>query len=366
MNKDDGKTIINLRRLKEPARERLTKMAFDFIAGGAEDEKTLHANERAWETIKLLPRVLRGAPQRKLETNLFGATIDFPILMAPMGFQRLVHPEGEVASAVGAAKAGTIFVLSTTSTRSIEEVAKASQGTKWFQLYVYRDRAITQNLVERAVAAGYKAICLTVDNPIEGRRERDKINQFVLPPGIKLANFSNVQDLKNVDSNSNESALTTYIEKEWETGLSWQDVEWVASLSKLPLLIKGIMSPQDADLAIQHGAAGIIVSNHGGRQLDGAAASAEALSDVVKSVAGRCPVLVDGGIRRGTHVLKALALGADAVLVGRPLLWGLALNGSDGVTAVLQHLRKELSEAMELAGCRELAEISAELLWKAS
>jgi 4-hydroxymandelate oxidase len=355
--------IINLKSLEEMARPRLTEMAYDFIAGGAEDELTLAENTAAWRKIQLLPRVLGGANERILKTTVLGQEIDFPVLVAPMGFQRLAHPGGEVAAGQGTAAAGTIFVLSTSSTCSLEEVAQGSRGPKWFQLYVYRDRTITKSLVDRAVTAEYQAICLTVDTPIEGRRERDKRNRLRLPPGMSLANFKDVPSLKNIGQSQNDSALTEYIENQWETALSWDDVDWVAGLSDLPLIIKGILSARDAELAVQRGAAAIVVSNHGGRQLDGVPASADVLSSVMDAVAGRCEVLVDGGIRRGTDVLKALALGARAVLLGRPVFWGLTLDGANGVTKVLHHLRDELSEAMELAGCRNISEVSRELIW---
>jgi 4-hydroxymandelate oxidase len=355
--------IINLKSLEGKARNEMPKMAFDFVAGGAEDELTLKGNIQAWEEIRFLPRMLNGAPERNLKTTVLGEPVDFPILMAPMGFQCLAHPDGEVAGAQGANRAGTIFALSTTSTKSIEEVSAGCRGPKWFQLYVYRDRGLTQSLISRAEAAGYKAICLTVDNPIEGRRERDKINEFHLPAGLTLANFKDVPGLQNVGTAHQESALSEYIKSQWEPALSWQDVDWVIRQTRLPVIVKGLLSPDDADLALQHGAAAIIVSNHGGRQLDDAIATANALPAIVERVQGRCEVLVDGGIRRGTHVLKALALGARAVLLGRPLFWGLALDGANGVQDVLLHLRDELSEAMELTGCPSLEAIQPGLLW---
>ena len=339
-------------------------MAYDFIAGGAEDELTLRENVDAWNRIRILPRVLGGARERRLETTVLGQRISAPILAAPMGFQRLAHPEGEVAGARGTAQARTIFILSTMSTRSIEDVAHAGDGPKWFQLYVYKDRAISENLIARAVAAGYRAICLTVDNPVEGRRERDKLNPFILPKGLALANFQGNPALAKIEDSENESALTDYIHDQWETALSWRDVDWVSQRSKLPLIFKGVLTARDAELAVDHGAAAIVVSNHGGRQLDGAPATADVLSEVVDAVGSRCEVLVDGGIRRGTHVLRALAMGARAVLVGRPLFWGLALGGASGVHAVLRHLRDELSIAMELAGCPSISEISRDLLRK--
>jgi 4-hydroxymandelate oxidase len=353
--------IINLSHLETLAKSQLTKMAYDFIAGGADDEVTLHENEKAWKEIQLLPRVLWTSKSPDLKTTALGAPIDFPVLVAPMGFQSFAHVQGEVAAAEGTSKAGSLFVLSTMSTKSIEQVADVS-GPKWFQLYIYKDRGVTKSLVERAVAAGYKALCLTVDTPIEGRRERDKFNQFSLPSGIELANFKS-SNLQKLGHEENESALTTYIEQLWDPELSWADVEWLAKISPLPMIIKGVLSEKDALISLQHGVSAIIVSNHGGRQLDTVPSTAQVISGICEAIQDRCEVYVDGGIRRGTDVLKALALGARAVLLGRPVIWGLTLGGAEGVEKVLLHLRDELSAAMQLCGCKSLADISKEIIW---
>jgi 4-hydroxymandelate oxidase len=248
------------------------------------------------------------------------------------------------------------------STKSIEAVAEIS-GSKWFQLYIYKDRGVTKSLVDRVISSGYQALCLTVDTPIEGRRERDKWNRFRLPAGVELANFKDNPNLKDIGRAENESALTTYIEKLWDPELSWADVDWLAKISSIPIIVKGILSERDALISLQHGAAAIIVSNHGGRQLDTAATTARVLSNICETVHGRCEVYVDGGIRRGTHVLKALALGARAVLIGRPIMWGLALDGATGVRDVLLHLQEEVIAAMQLTGCKSLADISSEIIW---
>ncbi|MGZ6441838.1 MAG: alpha-hydroxy acid oxidase [Pseudobdellovibrionaceae bacterium] len=350
--------IINLNELKSLARPRLTQMAYDFIDSGAEDEITLRHNQKSWQKIEILPQVLQGISEPQLSTNVLGEPIQFPILVAPMGFQCLAHPDGEVASAKGAAQAGTIFCLSTTATKSIEEVAQRSEGSKWFQLYIYKDQALTKDLVQRAQAAGYRAICLTVDNSIEGRRERDKFNKFHLPQGLTLANFKDDSALRDIGHADKESALTTYIQKLWKKDLSWKDLEWLKSFSPLPVVIKGILTPQDAKIALDHGVSGIVVSNHGGRQLDTVPGTAKVLPQIIEAVDQRCEVLVDGGIRRGTDVFKALALGAKAVLIGRPIFWGLSVGGAEGVAEVLCHLRDELSITMQLAGCAEISKIS--------
>ena len=357
------KPIFNLHELERQARTQLTQMAYDFIAGGADDELTLRANSEAWRALRLAPRMLAGVAQRQLGTSVLGHDIAFPVLVAPMGYQCLAAAEGEVATARGAAQAGTVYVLSTTSTRSIEEVATAGAAS-WFQLYVYKDRGITRELVARAAAAGYKALCLTVDSPREGWRERDQRNQFHLPPGLSLKNFEGMPGLADLGSSSGASALTSYIDQQWDAGLCWHDVDWLAGLSPLPLAVKGVLGAHDALAALDHGARAVIVSNHGGRQLDGVPATAEVLPAIAAAMDGRGELLVDGGIRRGTDVLKALALGARAVLLGRPVYWGLALDGADGVHAVLQHLRDEFDLAMALAGCRTVADITPDRIWQ--
>ena len=256
----------------------------------------------------------------------------------------------------------TIQVVSTAATFSLEEVASAApDGLRWFQLYCYRDRGVTRALVERASAAGYRAICLTVDAPFVGRRERDIRNRFALPPGLRWKNLE-PHGLDQMAASADGSALKKYIEDIWDAGVTWEAVEWLLSISPLPLVLKGIMEPDDARLAVAHGAKGIVVSNHGGRQLDGAMGTATALGSIVDAVAGAAEVYVDGGIRRGTDVLKALALGARAVLIGRPYLWGLAVGGQHGVTHVLELLRAELDLGMSLAGTPSIQEISRQLI----
>src|SRR3989449_1226892 len=300
------------------ARAKVRRAIFDCIAGGAEDEVTLRRNREAFGRWALRPRVLRDVSKRDTKTVLLGERVSMPVCVAPTSFHALVHPEGEVATARGAATAETILIASTISTEPLEEVAAAPDARRGFQLYVYRDRAVTEELVARAVKSGYKALCLTADTPVLGRRERDERNAFTLPPGFGIANLKGV-GLDGMPEVEHGSAFAKYVTDLLDSSLTWADVDWLKSISPLPLVIKGIMTAEDAVLAVDHEAAGIVVSNHGGRQLDSTLGSLDALPDVVAAVRGRIEVYLDGGIRRGTDVLKALALGAKAVLVGRPI-----------------------------------------------
>lgn len=355
-------TPINLFEYETLATQQLSQMARDYYASGAWDEITLRDNRAAFERYKLRPRMLVDVSQRDLSTNILGQSLQLPILVAPMAFQCLAHPEGEIATAKAAAKLGSVMVLSTLATKSMEEVASVrNQTPQWFQLYVHRDRALTRALVECANAAGFQALCLTVDTPLIGRRERDIRNQFVLPPGMELANLATLKDLE-IPFRTGESGLFAYFAEQINPALTWADLEWLQSLSPLPVVVKGILRGDDAVRAVEHGAKAVIVSNHGGRQLDGAIATIDALSEVVSAVGDNVEVLVDGGIRRGTDVLKALALGAKAVLLGRPVLWGLAVGGEAGVQHVLQLLRDELDLAMALSGCAKVQDIDPSLI----
>jgi len=353
--------ILNLDSLEARARERLDPMLFDYIAGGSGDEWTLRENRAAWSRLELLPRMLRGVGKRDQSTTVLGTPVSFPVLVPPMGFHGLCHAEAELATARGTAAAGTIFVASTVSNRSLEAIAQACEGPRWFQLYVYRDKEITRGLVERAAAAGYSALCLTVDTPLAGQRERDRRNRLRMPAHLGLDNFPPTHADQN-KADGQESALARYIADMWDANLTWDDVDWLRSISPLPVIIKGVLAPEDASLAVEHGADALIVSNHGGRQLDGVPAPITMLPYIVDAVAGQLEILLDGGVRRGTDVLKAIALGARAVLVGRPVLWGLTLDGEAGVTAVLEHLRREIDLAMALAGCPTIDAIDAALV----
>lgn len=305
--------------------------------------------------------MLRDISSRSCSTTVLGQEISTPIMVAPMAFQRLAHPDGELATARAATAVGTIMLVSTLATSSIEEVASVADGNLWFQLYVYKDRAVTRSLVERAEAAGYKALVFTVDSPILGRRERDVRNGFHLPDGFHASNLVPA-GIDVLPGQIGDSGLAHYIASLYDQSLSWQDVEWLHSITKLPVLVKGILRADDAKLAVKYGAAGIIVSNHGGRQLDTGPATIDVLARVADAVAGSAEIFVDGGIRRGTDVLKAIALGARAVLLGRPVLWGLAAEGECGVRKVLEMLREEFDLAMALSGCSNLQEISRDLL----
>src|SRR5437867_4757874 len=346
------------------ARAKVPRATFDYIAGGAEDEVSLRRNRDAFGRWALRPRVLTDVSKRDTRTVLLGERVSMPVCVAPTAFHALVHPDGEIATARGTAAAETILVASTISTKPLEEVAAAVDAPRWFQLYVYKDRSVTEELVQRAVKAGYKALCLTVDTPILGRRERDERNAFTLPPGFGIANLRPV-GLDGMPQVEHGSAFAKYVADLLDASLTWDDVDWLKSISPLPLVIKGILTAEDAALAVDHGAAGIVVSNHGGRPLDSTPGTLEVLPVIVVGVNGRVEVYIDGGLRRGTDVIKAIALGAKAVLVGRPILWGLALGGADGVQQVLEHLRIELDGAMALTGRTSLKDLDATLVQRA-
>jgi 4-hydroxymandelate oxidase len=351
---------INLYDYEAIAREKLTPMAYDYYASGAHDEITLAENHAAYDRIKLRYRVLRDISRRDISTTVLGHQLSMPVIVAPTAFHKLACEEGEVATVRAAGAAGTLMILSTLSTTSIEDVMAAATGPVWFQLYVYKDREATKGLVQRAEAAGCSALALTVDAQIWGRRERDVRNRFQLPPGLSVKNLMPAGQ-EELPPTMQDSGLAAYVASLFDQTLSWKDVEWLCSLTKLPVLLKGIVHPEDARLAVEHGAAGVIVSNHGGRQLDTAPATIEALPAIVEAVDGRIEVLIDGGIRRGTDVIKALAYGAKAVAVGRPVLWGLAYDGQRGVERVLDLLRFEVDLAMGLCGCASVGEIGPDL-----
>lgn len=354
--------LVNVFDYEDLARQKLSQPFFDYIAGGADDEVTLHRNREAFGRIELRPRALVDVSTVDLSTTILGREVAMPVMLAPVALQRPVHSEGEVASARAAAKAGTIFALSTMASATIEEVAAASDGPKWFQLYVHPNRDVAKRLVQRAEAAGYLAICLTVDVPHLGRRERDLRNRLEFPPEITHVNYLGEVEIPPPSTQSTGSALADSAGHLIDPSLNWSDIDWLRSLTSLPIVLKGIMTAEDARLAVDHGAAGIVVSNHGGRQLDGAPATIDVLREIVEAVGGRCEVLLDSGIRRGTDVLNALALGANAVLIGRAFMWGLAVGGEEGVTRVLAMLRNELELAMALCGCRSVSEIGRDVV----
>ncbi|HEY4058564.1 MAG TPA: alpha-hydroxy acid oxidase [Kofleriaceae bacterium] len=359
--------MINLAELEAAAHKTLPTMAWDYYASGADDEQCLARNCSAYRDIELHYRVLVDVAQRSLTTRVLGAPISMPICVAPTAFQKLAHPDGELASVRAAAEAGTLFILSTLSTTRVEDVVAAAAGRipVWFQLYVYKDRAATEALVRRVEAAGVKALVLTVDAPLFGRRERDVRNGFALPPHLRVANLlaeSGDAPQAHIDAVAGESGLSAYIARWLDPSLTWDAIEWLRSITNLPVLVKGIVRPDDAVRAVERGASGIVVSNHGGRQLDASPATIKVLPRIADAVAGRCEILVDGGVRRGTDVVKALAYGARAVLVGRPVLWGLAANGQAGVETALSILRREFDLAMALCGCTNVASITRDLV----
>jgi 4-hydroxymandelate oxidase len=329
-------------------------MIFDYYASGANDHLTLSENEAAYQRIFLRPRMMVGNAQRTMHTTILGQSMNAPILIAPMAYMMMAHPDGESAMARAAASRGIHMVVSTSATTSLEDVAAAApNGERWFQLYLYKDRNAACDLVKRVETAGYQAIVLTVDRPYLGRREADLRNNFGLPAPLQI---------KNIPMEAGREGFEAYRATAFEDDLRWTDVSWLKSITHLPVLVKGVLRGDDARLALDHGADGIIVSNHGGRQLDGAIATIDALPDVVQAVNGAAEVLVDGGIRRGSDVIKALARGAKAVLLGRPLLWGLALNGEAGVGHILDLITEEVDLALALCGCRSLADVTPDLL----
>jgi 4-hydroxymandelate oxidase len=327
---------VNVWDYEALAAERLEPGAHGYFAGGAGDELTLRDNVEAFRRVKLRPRMLVDVAPCTT-TTVLGHEVSMPLLVAPVALQRVAHPDGEVAMARAAKAAGTIMCLSTIATASPAEVA-AVDGPRWFQLYVFRDEGVMRELIAQARAGGYTALLLTVDAPVRGNRERDLRMSFALPPDIQVASLG-----RGGITPSDIFDMVT-------PSLTWRDLERISSEAGLPLLVKGILTAEDAILSVEHGAAGVVVSNHGGRQLDGVPASIDALPEVVEAVAGRIEVLVDGGIRRGTDVVKALALGAQAVLAGRAPLWGLAVDGEAGARHVLELLREEILTALQLVG----------------
>ena len=356
--------IVNLADHELQARQHLDDNAWAYFSGGAADEITLRANRSAWEALPLWPRVLRPLAGGHTRVTLLGRTLAHPILLAPVAFQRLAHPDGELAMAYAAAALGAGVVLSTQASVTLEGVAEAvlldsGRGPLWFQLYLQHDRGFTRDLVLRAETAGYEALVLTVDAPSSGVRDRERRASFRLPAGVSAVNLADMAPPPPVELRPGQSALFDGLLHQAPT---WDDIAWLQTITRLPVLLKGALHPADARQAVSLGAAGLIVSNHGGRTLDTAPATASALPRVMQAVGGALPVLVDGGIRRGTDVLKAMALGASAVLVGRPAIWGLAHAGAAGVAHVLRLLRDELEIAMALTGCATLADASPALL----
>jgi 4-hydroxymandelate oxidase len=343
--------LLSLRDFEDAARRTLPHMAFEFLASGAADEHTLRWNEEAFTRIRLRPRIPERSDPPDTGTHLLGRRHACPILLAPTAYHRVLHPDGELATARGARDAQVTWVFSTASTASVEEVSTGAGPDLWFQLYVQDDRGFTRGLVERAEAAGCEALCVTVDTPALGARNRQSRAGFSLSPGTPTPHL--------LQREGEEMAVMTRI----RTPVSWADLAWLRSTTRMPILLKGVLGSADANRAMEEGFDGVIVSNHGGRNLDTVPASIDALPEVAAAVAGRGLVLMDGGVRRGTDIVKALALGARAVLVGRPYAYGLSVAGAAGVARVVEILRHELEITMTLLGRSSLAEIDRGILW---
>ena len=351
--------LLNVDDYERAARERLEVSIYDYIAGGAWDEVTLRENRTAYDRWRFRPRFMVGVEKRDLNVKILGDTLSFPIGVAPSAFHQLMHPEGELATVRAAGTAGTVMCLSIMATRSLEEVAAAASGPLWLQMYIFKDRGLTLDIVNRAQTGGYRALVLTVDTPVLGRRERDPRNKFELPPEIEMRNIT----MAPATPGEYESPMVRFVKQQIDPSLTWRDVEWFVKTVQMPVFVKGVLHPEDARLAAQAGARGIIVSNHGGRQLDGAIATLDALPEIVSAVSDTdLDVIVDGGIRRGTDVIKAMALGAKMVLVGRPVLWGLAVDGEAGACAVLELLRREFDTALALVGCPRAADLNRDFV----
>ncbi|MGG2461318.1 alpha-hydroxy acid oxidase [Streptomyces sp. RGM 3693] len=358
--------LLNPRDYETAARARLDRPVWGYIAGGSGDEVTLREDRAAYGRYRLRPRALVDVSHCEPATTLLGRPVAFPVGIAPMAYHRLVHPDGELATVRAAGTVGALTIASTFASTSLEEIAEAATGPLWLQLYVLRRREVTASLVRRAEAAGYQALVITVDTPRMARRERDLRNGFRLPPHIRPANLDQDHAAGLHEGRSGSSTLAGHAAQHHDAAFTWDDLAWIRSLTDLPLVLKGVLTAEDADRAAGLGVAGLVVSTHGGRQLDGVIPALDALPEVVAAAGDRCDVLVDGGVRRGTDVLKALALGARAVLVGRPVLWGLAVDGESGVERVLSTLRAELEEAMALTGRPRLDALTRDLLHPAA
>ena len=340
--------FLALHEFEPEARQRLPRAVYEYVVGGAGEEHSIRANEESYQRIFLRPRVLRSAGPADLGQELFGRPLPAPVLLAPAAYQRLMHPEGELGAVQGAIRHGVPFVLSSNGTVSIEEIMAVPGARCWFQIYVQGDRGFTRDSIARVEAAGCEAVCVTVDRPVLGMRPRQLRAGFNIPAEVPLPHAAR---LRAASDPGRHSALT------------WRDVDWLRSVVKSKLLLKGILHPADAELAIRAGVDGIMVSNHGGRNLDTVIPTIEALPDIAQQVAGRVPLLVDGGIRRGTDALKALVRGANAVLIGRPYLYALAVGGADGVARCLSLLIEELRLAMALVGAASLQNLNRDVEW---
>ena len=376
-------SIEDLRRI---ARRRLPGGVFDYIDGGAEDEVAMDRNTRAFRELEFVPRVLRDMGSVDTTGTILGREVPFPLILAPTGFTRIAHPPGELAVARAAERAGLPYSLSTMGTRSVEEVAAVSNGSKWFQVYVWRDKGLLKDMILRAAEAGFEVLCITVDAAMLGRRERDVRRGFTLPPKMGLdillegmirpswslrfafsepIAFANVAGNTDIDG-STAVDLAAFMNEQFDPTLSWDDVEWMRSLWDGPVLIKGVQSVADAVIARDRGLDGIVLSNHGGRQLDSAPGIIDLVAPVAEKVGGDLDIVCDGGVRRGGDIVKALALGATSCMIGRPYLYGLAAAGEEGVDWVIEHLRTGMRRDMALCGASSIAELTPELVYRSA
>ncbi len=376
------KSCYNIEDFRAVARRRLPRMIFDYLDGGSDDEVTLRANRTGFGKYQLMPRVLRDVENIDLATTVLGQEVDLPLLISPTGQTRMFHHGGEMAVARAAARAGTIYSLSSVSSTSIEDTAAASPDPKWFQIYVWRDRGVTKEFIARCRDSGYHALCLTVDLSTHGNRERDLRNGLSFPATLNLKTVTDVLrhprwlyhyltgsriEIANVVNSPrvqlpDSGNLMEYVASQFDPTVTWEDAAWMIDQWGGPFLIKGITSPEDARRAVDIGASGIIISNHGGRQLDTSPPAIEMLPEIVRAVAGRAEILIDGGVRRGTDVIKALALGAQAVMIGRPYLYALAAGGEAGVERMFDLFRAEITRDMALLGCPKISDITAEYI----
>ncbi|GIJ44479.1 alpha-hydroxy-acid oxidizing enzyme [Virgisporangium aliadipatigenens] len=355
--------VLTVADYEDLARAKVPASYWGYVSGGSGTERSMVANRAAFDRFALRPRVLVDVSTIDTSVELLGARLAGPVLVAPTAYHRMMHPEGELATARGAAEAGALYVTSYFSTQPLPDVAAAAgAGARWMQLYWLKDRELFGSVVDGAVAAGFTALVLTVDTPVVGRRLRDLRNELVLGPELRAANVGPALGNAMRRGEAGRSAVADAANRAFDASITWDDLAWLRERGGLPVVLKGILTGEDAALAVAHGAAAVIVSNHGGRQLDHAVGGMDALPEVVEAVAGRVPVLVDGGFRTGTEVLMALAAGASAVLVGRPVLWGLAVDGAAGVRGVLDMLHTELAQAMALTGRPTIARIDGTAL----
>ncbi|MFE7513658.1 alpha-hydroxy acid oxidase [Streptomyces sp. NPDC057540] len=357
---------LTLREYEAMARERLSAPVWDFLEGGSGTESMLSAGRRALDRITLRPRCLVDVSHRDPRTTLLGAPLAAPLGIAPMAYHQLAHPEGEVATARAAGEAGALFTVSMFASRSLEDIAAAASGPLWLQLYWLKSREQLATLARRAEAAGYRALVLTVDAPSVAHRPRDARNGFSIPPGIRAVNVDPAMMAASHGHTPGQSAIARHSKEQFDSSITWEDLAWLREQTSLPLVLKGILTAEDAELCVKYGTEGIIVSNHGGRQLDFARAAPDCLPEIVEAVSGRCSIILDGGIRHGADIAKSLCLGADAVFVGRPALWGLAHSGSDGVAGILQRLTEEFDEVMALMGAPTPADFTSSGIFRSA